>query len=427
MTPGLNQKTWFNLKTMSLLIKNIKKLIQCRTENISFVSGKDMSFLPSIDNAYLVIKNGKISDFGKMQDFKETGFNEVIDARDRMILPSWCDSHTHIVFAGNRSKEFIDRIKGLSYEEIAARGGGILNSAKLLQNTSKEDLYNQSNMRINSVIRQGTGAIEIKSGYGLSLESELKMLQVIKQIKDSSKIQVKSTFLGAHAYPNEFKENKDGYIDLVLNKMLPAFSKENLIDYIDVFCEKGYFSPEDTEKIIKEGLKYNIRSKIHVNQFNVLGGVKIAVENNALSVDHLEVLQDDDIKILSKGSTIPVVLPTCSYFLGIDYAPARKLIDAGLPVAIASDFNPGSSPSGNMNFVISTACTKMKLTTEESINAATINGAYAMGLEDKVGSISKGKIANLIITNKINSIDDIPYNFGGNQIHKIILEGQLIS
>lgn len=427
MTPGLNQKTWFNLKTMSLLIKNIKKLIQCRTENISFVSGKDMSFLPSIDNAYLVIKNGKISDFGKMQDFKETGFNEVIDAKDRMILPSWCDSHTHIVFAGNRSKEFIDRIKGLSYEEIAARGGGILNSAKLLQNTSKEDLYNQSNMRINSVIRQGTGAIEIKSGYGLSLESELKMLQVIKQIKDSSKIQVKSTFLGAHAYPNEFKENKDGYIDLVLNKMLPAFSKENLIDYIDVFCEKGYFSPEDTEKIIKEGLKYNIRSKIHVNQFNVLGGVKIAVENNALSVDHLEVLQDDDIKILSKGSTIPVVLPTCSYFLGIDYAPARKLIDAGLPVAIASDFNPGSSPSGNMNFVISTACTKMKLTTEESINAATINGAYAMGLEDKVGSISKGKIANLIITNKINSIDDIPYNFGGNQIHKIILEGQLIS
>ena len=427
MTPGLNQKTWFNLKTMSLLIKNIKKLIQCRTENISFVSGKDMSFLPSIDNAYLVIKNGKISDFGKMQDFKETGFNEVIDAKDRMILPSWCDSHTHIVFAGNRSKEFIDRIKGLSYEEIAARGGGILNSAKLLQNTSKEDLYNQSNMRINSVIRQGTGAIEIKSGYGLSLESELKMLQVIKQIKDSSKIQVKSTFLGAHAYPNEFKENKDGYIDLVLNKMLPAFSKENLIDYIDVFCEKGYFSPEDTEKIIKEGLKYNIRSKIHVNQFNVLGGVKIAVENNALSVDHLEVLQDDDIKILSKGSTIPVVLPTCSYFLGIDYAPARKLIDAGLPVAIASDFNPGSSPSGNMNFVISTACTKMKLTTEESINAATINGAYAMGLEDKVGSISKGKIANLIITNEINSIDDIPYNFGGNQIHKIILEGQLIS
>jgi imidazolonepropionase len=427
MTPGLNQKTWFNLKTMSLLIKNIKKLIQCRTENISFVSGKDMSFLPSIDNAYLAIKDGKISDFGKMQDFKETGFNEVIDAKDRMILPSWCDSHTHIVFAGNRSKEFIDRIKGLSYEEIAARGGGILNSAKLLQNTSKEDLYNQSNMRINSVIRQGTGAIEIKSGYGLSLESELKMLQVIKQIKDSSKIQVKSTFLGAHAYPNEFKENKDGYIDLVLNKMLPAFSKENLIDYIDVFCEKGYFSPEDTAKIIKEGLNYNIRSKIHVNQFNVLGGVKIAVENNALSVDHLEVLQDDDIKILSKGSTIPVVLPTCSYFLGIDYAPARKLIDAGLPVAIASDYNPGSSPSGNMNFVISTACTKMKLTTEEAINAATINGAYAMGLEDKVGSISKGKIANLIITNKINSIDDIPYNFGGNQIHKIILEGQLIS
>ena len=412
---------------MSLLIKNIKKLIQCRTEKTPFVSGKDMSFVPSIDNAYLVIKNGKINDFGKMQELKKINTDQVIDAKNRMVLPSWCDSHTHIVFAGDRSKEFIDRIKGFSYEEIAARGGGILNSAKLLQNTSKEDLYNQSNMRINSVIRQGTGAIEIKSGYGLSLESELKMLQVIKQIKDSSKMQVKSTFLGAHAYPNEFKENKDGYIDLVLNKMLPAFKKKNLIDYIDVFCEKGYFSPEDTEKIIKEGLKYDIRSKIHVNQFNVLGGVKIAVENNALSVDHLEVLQDDDIKILSKGSTIPVVLPTCSYFLGIDYAPARKLIDTGLPIAIASDFNPGSSPSGNMNFVISTACTKMKLTTEEAINAATINGAYAMGLEDKVGSISKGKIANLIITNKINSIDEIPYNFGGNQIHKVILEGEIIS
>ena len=386
-----------------------------------------MSFLPSIDDAFLLIKNGKINDFGKMQELKKINTDQVIDAKDRMVLPSWCDSHTHIVFSGNRSKEFIDRIKGLSYEEIAARGGGILNSVKLLQNTSKEDLYNQSKMRINSVIRQGTGAIEIKSGYGLSFESELKMLQVIKQIKDSSKMQVKSTFLGAHAYPNEFRGNKDGYIDLVLNKMLPVFKKKNLIDFIDVFCEKGYFSPEDTERIIKEGLKYDIRSKIHVNQFNVLGGIKIAVENNALSVDHLEVLQDDDIKTLSKGSTMPVVLPTCSYFLGIDYAPARKLIDAGLPLAIASDFNPGSSPSGNMNFVISTACTKMKLTTEEAINAATINGAYAMGLENKVGSISKDKIANLIITNKINSIDDIPYNFGGNQIYKIILEGQLIS
>ena len=386
-----------------------------------------MSVVPSIDDAYLFVKDGKINDFGKMQELKKINTDQVIDAKDRMVLPSWCDSHTHIVFAGNRSKEFIDRIKGLSYEEIAARGGGILNSAKLLQNTSKEDLYNQSKMRINSVIRQGTGAIEIKSGYGLSFESELKMLQVIKQIKENSKMQVKSTFLGAHAYPNQFKENKDGYVDLVLNKMLPAFKKENLIDYIDVFCEKGYFSPKDTERIIKEGLKYNIRSKIHVNQFNILGGVKIAVENNALSVDHLEVLQDDDIKILSKGSTIAVVLPTCSYFLGIDYAPARKLIDAGLPLAIASDFNPGSSPSGNMNFVISTACTKMKLTTEEAINAATINGAYAMGLEDKVGSISKDKIANLIITNKINSIDEIPYNFGGNQIHKVILEGEIIS
>jgi len=412
---------------MSLLIKNIKKLIQCRTDKISFVSGEDMSFLPSIDNAYLYVKDGKINDFGKMQDLKNINTDQVIDAKGRMVLPSWCDSHTHIVFSGNRSKEFIDRIKGLSYEEIAARGGGILNSAKLLQNTSKEDLYNQSKMRIESVIRQGTGAIEIKSGYGLTFESELKMLQVIKEIKENSKMQVKSTFLGAHACPNEFKDDKEGYIDLVLQKMLPEFSKNNLIDFIDVFCEKGYFSTDDTERIVKQGLKYNIRSKIHVNQFNILGGIKIAVENNALSVDHLEVLEENDIKILSEGSTIPVVLPTCSYFLGINYAPARKLIDSGLPLAIASDFNPGSSPSGNMNFVISTACTKMKLTTEEAINAATINGAYAMGLEDKVGSISKDKIANLIITNKINSIDEIPYNFGGNQIHKIILKGEIIS
>jgi len=412
---------------MSLLIKNIKKLIQCRTEKISFVSGEDMSFLPSIDNAYLYVKDGKIIDFGKMQDLKKMKTSQVIDAKGRMVLPSWCDSHTHIVFSGNRSKEFIDRIKGLSYEEIAARGGGILNSAKLLQNTSQEDLYNQSKMRIESVIRQGTGAIEIKSGYGLTFESELKMLQVIKEIKENSKMQVKSTFLGAHAFPIEFKTDKEGYIELILQKMLPAFSNENLIDFIDVFCEKGYFSTNDTERIVKEGLKYNIRSKIHVNQFNILGGIKIAVENNALSVDHLEVLEENDIKILSKGSTIPVVLPTCSYFLGINYAPARKLIDSGLPLAIASDFNPGSSPSGNMNFVISTACTKMKLTTEEAINAATINGAYAMGLEDKVGSISKDKIANLIITNKINSIDEIPYNFGGNQIHKIILKGEIIS
>jgi len=412
---------------MSLLIKNIKKLIQCRTEKISFVSGEDMSFLPSIDNAYLYVKDGKIIDFGKMQDLKKMKTSQVIDAKGRMVLPSWCDSHTHIVFSGNRSKEFIDRIKGLSYEEIAARGGGILNSAKLLQNTSQEDLYNQSKMRIESVIRQGTGAIEIKSGYGLTFESELKMLQVIKEIKENSKMQVKSTFLGAHAFPIEFKTDKEGYIELILQKMLPAFSNENLIDFIDVFCEKGYFSTNDTERIVKEGLKYNIRSKIHVNQFNILGGIKIAVENNALSVDHLEVLEENDIKILSKGSTIPVALPTCSYFLGINYAPARKLIDSGLPLAIASDFNPGSSPSGNMNFVISTACTKMKLTTEEAINAATINGAYAMGLENKVGSICKGKVANLIITNKINSIDEIPYNFGGNQIHKVILKGEVIS
>ena len=411
---------------MSLLIKNIKKLIQCRTEDESYVSGKDMSSLPSVDNAFLYIENDKIIDFGEMQDCLYSNVEEVYDAKGSMVLPSWCDSHTHIVYAGDRSSEFMDRIRGLTYQEIAEKGGGILNSAKLLSNTPVEEIYNQSIKRVNDVIKQGTGAIEIKTGYGLNYESELKMLEVIQEIKKNTKLQVKSTFLGAHAYPKDYKENKEGYLDIIINKMLPDFKKRNLIDFIDVFCEEGYFSKEDTERIIIEGEKYDIPAKIHVNQFNSIGGIEVAVKNKALSVDHLEVLSEIDLNILKQGNTMPVVLPICSFFLGIDYAPARKIIDAGLPLAIASDFNPGSSPSGNMNLVISTACTKMKITSEEAINAATINGAYAMKLSDKVGSITKGKLANLIITKPINSIDEIPYRLGNDNIRDLILNGEKI-
>ncbi len=411
---------------MSLLIKNIKKLIQCRTEDESYVSGKDMSSLPSIDNAFLYIEDDKIIDFGEMQDCLYSNVEEVYDAKGSMVLPSWCDSHTHIVYAGDRSSEFMDRIRGLTYQEIAEKGGGILNSAKLLSNTSVEEIYNQSIKRVNDVIKQGTGAIEIKTGYGLNYESELKMLEVIQEIRKNTKLQVKSTFLGAHAYPKDYKENKEGYLDIIINKMLPDFKKRNLIDFIDVFCEEGYFSKEDTERIIIEGKKYDIPAKIHVNQFNSIGGIEVAVKNKALSVDHLEVLSESDLNILKQGNTMPVVLPICSFFLGIDYAPARKIIDAGLPLAIASDFNPGSSPSGNMNLVISTACTKMKITSEEAINAATINGAYAMKLSDKVGSITKGKLANLIITKPINSIDEIPYRLGNDNIRDLILNGEKI-
>ena len=411
---------------MSLLIKNIKKLIQCRTEDESYVSGKDMSSLPSVDNAFLYIENDKIIDFGEMQDCLYSNVEEVYDAKGSMVLPSWCDSHTHIVYAGDRSSEFMDRIRGLTYQEIAEKGGGILNSAKLLSNTSVEEIYNQSIRRVNDVIKQGTGAIEIKTGYGLNYDSELKMLEVIQEIRKNTKLQVKSTFLGAHAYPKDYKENKEGYLDIIINKMLPDFNKRNLIDFIDVFCEEGYFSKEDTERIIIEGKKYDIPAKIHVNQFNSIGGIEVAVKNKALSVDHLEVLNEIDLNILKQGNTMPVVLPICSFFLGIDYAPARKIIDAGLPLAIASDFNPGSSPSGNMNLVISTACTKMKITSEEAINAATINGAYAMKLSDKVGSITKGKLANLIISKPINSIDEIPYSLGNENIRDLILNGEKI-
>ncbi|MCF8274738.1 MAG: imidazolonepropionase [Flavobacteriaceae bacterium] len=411
---------------MTTLIINIKELLQVRDSTILKVSGKDMAILPSIKNAFLLIKDDLIADYGCMYELYDVIYDEKIDATGKIILPTWCDSHTHIVYAGNRELEFVDRIHGLSYEEIANRGGGILNSAKALQNTSEDELYEQSVKRVKEVIKLGTGALEIKSGYGLSVESELKMLRVIKRIKQDFTIAVKSTFLGAHAIPLEYKNNKQAYIDVIINDMLPKISSENLVDFIDVFCENGYFSLEDTEQILKVGSQYGFIPKIHVNQFNAFGGVALAVKHHALSVDHLEELNEDDIAALKNSSTMPVALPSCSYFLGIPYTPARKLIDADLPFALASDYNPGSAPSGNMNFVVSTACIKMKVTPEEAINAATINGAYAMGISKDYGSITIGKKANLIITKEIPSYYYLPYAFGDNHIDKVIINGKTV-
>jgi imidazolonepropionase len=410
---------------MATLFKNIKELIQVRNEPISFVSGKEMKVLPTIKNAFLVVENGLISDFGSMENCPQID-EEIIDVTGKMILPSWCDSHTHIVYAGNREGEFVDRINGLSYEEIANRGGGILNSAKKLQEISEEELYQQSKVRLEEVIQLGTGAVEIKSGYGLTEEAELKMLRVIKRLKDNYLIPIKATFLGAHAVPLEYKENKEGYIQMLIDDVIPKVTKEKLADYIDIFCETGYFSVADTELILSAGKKHGLIPKIHVNQFTAIGGVQAGIKFDALSVDHLEEMRDEDINALKGTQTMPVALPSCSYFLSIPYTPARKMIDAGLPLALATDFNPGSTPSGNMNFVVSTACIKMKMTPEEAINAATINSAYAMGLENKVGSITKGKLANFIITKPINSYGFIPYNFGVNQIEKVFLKGKEI-
>ena len=408
---------------MSILITNIKELLQVRNTPVSKVSGIQMKELPTIKNAYILIEDDIIIAFGNMSDSTGISTDKTIDARGKLVLPTWCDSHTHIVYAGNREQEFVDRINGLSYEEIANRGGGILNSAKMLQNTSEDDLYKQSVKRVKEVMQLGTGAIEIKSGYGLTVEAELKILRVIKRIKQDFPIKVKATLLAAHAIPDTFKNNKDGFIDLVINEMIPKVAKEQLAEYIDVFCEKGYFSIDDTDKILTAGKKQGLIPKIHVNQFNSFGGVALGVKHKALSVDHLEELKTEDIEALKNSSTMPVALPSCSYFLSIPYTPARQLIDAGLPLALATDFNPGSTPSGNMNFVISTACIKMKMTPAEAINAATINGAYAMGISDMYGSITKGKKANLIITKEVPSYNYLPYAFGDNHIDTVIING----
>lgn len=412
---------------MTHLFINIKELVQVREASVKKVSGKEMNILPSIKNAFLIIKNGLIFDFGKMSNLKESNFDKKTDCTGKMILPTWCDSHTHIVYTGNREQEFVDRINGLSYEEIANNGGGILNSAKNLQAISEENLYDESAKRLEEVITLGTGAIEIKSGYGLTVSSELKMLRVIKKLKENYDIPIKATFLGAHAVPKDFKNNKQKYINLIIDKMLPEIAKENLADFIDIFCEVGYFSVDDADKILTAGKKYGLTAKTHVNQFNSIGGIDISIKHKALSVDHLEVLSDNDLEALKVSDTMPVALPSCSYFLGIPYTPARKLIDNGLAIALATDYNPGSSPSGNMNFVVATACIKMKMTPNEAINAATINGAYAMNLNEELGSITKGKLASFFITKEIASHNIIPYNFGNNQIQSVYIKGKKVS
>jgi imidazolonepropionase len=412
---------------MITLIKNIKELLQVRETSISKVSGAEMATLPTIKNAFLILKDNLIEDFGSMENLPDIKANKIIDATGRIVLPSWCDSHTHIVYAGNREQEFVDRINGFTYEQIANRGGGILNSAKKLNETSEEEIYEQSKLRLEEVMHLGTGAVEIKSGYGLTVEGELKMLRVIKKLAENYPIAIRATFLGAHAFPIHFKENKQGYIDEIITKMLPEIAQNKLADYIDVFCETGYFSVEETEKIMEAGIQFGLKPKIHVNQFNSIGGIQSGVKFKALSVDHLEIMSPEDIEALKDTETMPVALPSCSYFLSIPYTPAREMIKAGLPLALATDFNPGSTPSGNMNFVVATACIKMKMTPEEAINAATINGAYAMGLSETHGSITKGKKANLILTKPISSYYQIPYAFGSNLIECVFLEGQILN
>ncbi len=380
-----------------------------------------MATVPSIQDAWLLIENKKIHGFGSMASFpSDTHADEVIDATGRMVLPAWCDSHTHLVFAAARDGEFVDRIKGVSYEEIARRGGGILNSARKLNEMDENALFEQSLERLYKVMAQGTGAIEIKSGYGLSLEGELKMLRVIRRLKESVPIPVKATFLAAHAYPQEYKQNKEGYVQLIIDTMLPRVADEGLADYMDVFCEEGFFGVAETERLLEAGWKYGLKPKIHANQLHYSGGVQTGVKHRALSVDHLECVGEAEIAALKEGNTMPVLLPAAAFFLGIQYQPARKIIDAGLPVCLATDYNPGSCPSGNVPLLLSIACTQLKMTPEEAVNAVTINGAAAMELEQELGTISPCKTANLIITQPIPSLAHIPYDFGNNPVHRLI-------
>lgn len=413
---------------MKILIKNIKALVGVRENGELRLEGKEMRLLPLIENAFLAVEDDLIVDYGSMDDLLIEDWNalKIYDAEGRFLLPGFVDSHSHVVWAGNRESEFVDRINGRSYEEIAKKGGGILNSARKLSLTSEEELYQNAKERIEELMDLGTIAIEIKSGYGLSVEGELKMLRVIKRLKESMPLAIKSTFLGAHAFPLEYRKDQEAYIDLIINEMLPAISSEGLADYIDAFLESGYFSVDQTIRIMEAGKKHGLRPKIHVNQFTAIGGVKAAVDHNALSVDHLEEMNPEDIEVLKGSNTIAVALPGCSYFLSIPYTPARKIIDEGLSLALASDYNPGSSPSGNMQFVIACACIKMKMTPEEAINAATLNGAYAMDLSESHGSISIGKKASFLITNKIASYSFIPYAFGSDHIDTVFINGKVV-
>ncbi|MES2329568.1 MAG: imidazolonepropionase [Bacteroidota bacterium] len=413
---------------MKLLITNIRHLINVR-EVAKLLRGKELADLPIIENAYLQIEKGLIKGYGEISAIsgRESSIaDEVIDAKGASILPSWCDSHTHIVFAASREEEFVDKIKGASYAEIAAKGGGILNSARKLANTSEDVLFEQAWKRLQELMHVGTGAIEIKSGYGLTVDAELKMLRVIKRIKEKAPIPVKATFLGAHTYPTEYKEDHQGYIDLIINKMLPQIAAEQLADYIDVFCEEGFFSPSETEAICRAGMAIGLKPKIHANQLNPSGGTQVGVKLGAISVDHLETMDEDAMNSLASSNTIGTLLPNAAFFLRMPFQPARALLDKRCAIALASDFNPGSSPSGNMNLVVSMSCIQMKMLPEEAINAATLNGAYAMELGDELGSITPGKRANLIFTKPIPSIAYLPYAFGSNLIEKVMINGAFI-
>jgi len=394
---------------------------------VGLKKGKEMDEFNTLSNAYVLIEDGIIKDFGKMENLPVTNNAEIINAEGGWVLPTYIDSHTHLVFAQPREEEFVMRIKGRSYEEIAEAGGGILNSAKKLQLLTEDELYESALNRLYEVIGYGTGAIEIKSGYGLTLIDELKMLRVIRRLKQVSPIPIKATFLGAHAIPTEYKNNRSEYINLIIDQMLPQVAKDDLADYCDVFCDQGFFTPEETTQILIAAKKYHLKAKIHGNELGLTGGVQVAVAQNALSVDHLEYTSDVEIALLAESNTMPVGLPNCSFFLGIPYANGRKMIDAGLPFCLASDYNPGSSPNGRMGFVISLACIQMKLTPNEAFNATTINGAYALEMSNTHGSITKGKVASLIITKPIPSLAFIPYHFGADPISKVVIEGEIFT
>jgi len=412
---------------MVTLISNIKRLVGIRKESKP-LRGKELAELPSIEAAFLIIEDGVIADYGEMSQNQNSKFKfqNSVDASGQFVLPCWCDSHTHLVFAASREEEFVNKIKGMSYAEIAGKGGGILNSAKKLNEASESELFNVAWQRLEEVSKLGTGAIEIKSGYGLSVDGELKMLRVIKKLKEKSPLAIRSTFLGAHAYPLQYKENHSAYIDLIVNEMLPVIANENLADYVDVFCETGFFSSGETETICMAGMRYGLKPKIHANQLGLSGGVEVGVKIGAVSVDHLEMMNDATIRTLASSQTIGTLLPAAAFFLGMQFQPARKLIDAGCVVALASDYNPGSSPSGNMNLVVAMSCIQMKMLPEEAINAATINGACAMDVQNDLGSITVGKRANLIFTKQIPSLAYLPYSFGSNLIDKVMINGEFI-
>ncbi|MBO7446539.1 MAG: imidazolonepropionase [Bacteroidales bacterium] len=415
---------------MAILVTNIKQLVQAESRKIVFRAGKEMQHLPIIENAYLLTVGDTIKDFGRMEDLDRSSLAKIkeplqkIDATGRMVFPSFCDSHTHIVYAGSREVEYIDKIKGLSYEEIAKRGGGILNSAKRLHESSEEELYDQAWQRLEEMASYGTGAVEIKSGYGLSTEDELKMLRVIRRLKEKSPMLIKANFLGAHAVPAEYKQDPDAYVDLIINEMIPMVAAEELADFIDVFCDKGFFTVEQTERMLMQGIKYGLRPKIHANELDYSGGIQVGVKYNALSVDHLEYTGDAEIAALLGSETMPTILPGAAFFLGMVCAPARKMMDAGLPVALASDFNPGSCPSGNMQLVVAMGSIMYKMLPEEIINATTINTAYALGEHETVGSITKGKRANFFITKPMDTVYFMNYAFGSNKIERYFLNGK---